>query len=144
MSFIEELSKMWLFIKLYWVLPSADHSTLMVSQCVTCFHCLSHGLMVAFSFLTVLQILSGFFFKLSFLRKQIQAAHSNAAEERNSSMINTSKTNSHNFQSLSWTLLFIVLEKTHIDNPFQLKTPSDLMKKMKKSIAEYNSEYSSK
>ena len=85
------------------------------------------------------------FFKThSFLRKQTQAAHSNAAEERISSIINKNKTDSRSFLSLSWALLFIVLEKTYIDNPFQRKTPADLIKKVKKSIAEYNTQHSSK
>ena len=43
----------------------ADLSTLMVSPCVTRFHSLSHGFTVASSFLTVFQILSGFFSKLT-------------------------------------------------------------------------------
>ena len=43
----------------------ADLSTLTVSPCVTRFHSLSHGFTVASSFLTVLQILSGFFSKLT-------------------------------------------------------------------------------
>ena len=38
-------------------------STLTVSPCVTRFHCLSHGIMVGSSFLTVLQILGGFSLK---------------------------------------------------------------------------------
>ena len=45
-----------------------DLSTLTVSPCVTRFHYLSHSLM---AFLTVLQILSGFFSQThNFLRKQ--------------------------------------------------------------------------
>ena len=43
----------------------ADLSTLTVSPCVTRFHSLSHGFTVASSFLTVFQILSGFFSKLT-------------------------------------------------------------------------------
>ena len=43
----------------------SDLSTLTVSPCVTRFHCLSHGLTVGSSFLTVLQILSGFSLKLT-------------------------------------------------------------------------------
>ena len=96
------------------------------------------------SFFTVLQILNGFFPKHSFLRKQTKAAHSNAAEERISSMINKNKTSNRSSQSLNWELLFIVLVKTHIDNPFQWKPPSDLLKKVKKSTAEYNRQHSSK
>ena len=42
----------------------ADLSSLTVSPCVTRFHCLSHGLTVGSSFLTALQILSGFSLKL--------------------------------------------------------------------------------
>ena len=69
-----------------------DFSTLTASPCVTRFHHPSHSLTVGSSFLTVLQILSGFFPKLSFLKKQTQAAHSNTAEESISSMINKNKT----------------------------------------------------
>ena len=43
----------------------ADFSTHMVSQCVTRFHYLSHSRMVGSSFLTALQILSGFSLKLA-------------------------------------------------------------------------------
>ena len=71
--------------------------------------------------------------KHSFLRKQTKAAHSSGAEERIYSMINKNKTSSRDSLSLSWALLLIVLVKTHIDNP-----PSDLLKKVKKSTAEYN------
>ena len=42
-----------------------DLLTLTVSPCVTRFHCLSHGLTVGSSFLTVLQILSEFSLKLT-------------------------------------------------------------------------------
>ena len=72
-----------------------------------------------------------FFQTHSFLRKQTQAAHSDAAEERISNMIKKNKTNSRSSLSLSWALLFIVLEKTYIDVPFQWKTPSELMKMRK-------------
>ena len=37
-----------------------------------------------------------------------------------------------------------MLEKTHIDNTFQWKPPSDLLKIAKKVTAEYNRQYSSK
>ena len=43
----------------------ADLSTLTVSPCATRFDCLSHGRALASSFLAVLQILSGFFLKLT-------------------------------------------------------------------------------
>ena len=68
----------------------------------------------------------------NFLRKQTKAAHSNDAERRISSMINKSKTSSRSYLSLSWALLFIVLVKTHIGNPFQWKPPSALLKNVKK------------
>ena len=55
----------------------------------------------------------------SFLRKQTKAAHSNAAEERISSMINKNKRSSRRSLSLSWALLLIVFVKAHIDSPFQ-------------------------
>ena len=42
-----------------------DLLTLTVSPCVTRFHILSHGLTVRFSFLMVLQILSGFSLRLT-------------------------------------------------------------------------------
>ena len=76
--------------------------------------------------------------KHSFLRKQTKAAHSSGAKERIYSMINKNKTSSRDSLSLSWALLLIVLVKTHIDNPFQWEPPSDLLKKVKKSTAEYN------
>ena len=47
-----------------YVRKQADLSAITVSTCVTRFHCLSHGLTVGSSFLTVLQIFSGFSFKL--------------------------------------------------------------------------------
>ena len=74
----------------------------------------------------------------SFLRKQTKAAHSNAAEKRISSMINQNKRSSRSSLSLNWALLFIVLMKTYIDNPFQWKPPSDFLEKVKKSAVEYN------
>ena len=43
----------------------ADLSTLTVSPCLTRFHCLSHGLTVGSSFLTVFQILSEFSLELT-------------------------------------------------------------------------------
>ena len=62
----------------------ADLSTLTISQCdIRQVHCSPHGLTVGSSFLTVLQILRGFFFQThSFLKKRTQAAHSNTTEER--------------------------------------------------------------
>ena len=66
----------------------------------------------------------------SFLKTQ--AAHSNAAKELISSIINNNKASSRNSLSLSWALLFIVLFKTHIDNPLQWKPASDLLKIAKK------------
>ena len=80
----------------------------------------------------------------SFLRKQAKAAHSSAAEERISSMINKSKTSSHSSLSLNWALLLIVLMKKNTDNPFQWKPPSELLKKVKKFTAEYNRQHHSK
>ena len=59
-----------------------------------------------------------FFLTYSFLKKQTQAAHSNAAEEHISSMINKNKTSSHSSLSLCWALLLIMLAKTHIGNLF--------------------------
>ena len=80
----------------------------------------------------------------SFLRKQAKAAHSNAAEERISSMINKNKASSRNSLSLNWALLFIVLVKTDTNNLFQWKPSSELLKKVKKSTADYNRHYSGK
>ena len=122
-----------------------DLSTLTVLPCVTRFYCLSHGLTVGSSFLTILQILSRFFSQVhSFLNKQTQAAYSNFAEEHISSMINKSNTSSRSSLSLSWALFFIMLVKTHIDNPFQWKPPSYLLKITKKFTADYNKQHSSK
>ena len=58
-------------------------------------------------------------------------------------MINKNKTSSRSFLSLSWARLFIMLVKAHIDNPFQWKPPSDLLKIAKKRTAEYNRQHSS-
>ena len=115
------------------------------------FHIVSHGFT---AFLKVSRWLLHFsrFYKFwvdffqthSFLRKQTKAAHSNAAEERISRMINKNKTSRHSSLSLNWALLFIVLVKTHTENPFQWKPPSESLKKVKKSTAEYNRQHSSK
>ena len=80
----------------------------------------------------------------SSLKKQTKAAHCNAAGERISRMINKNKTRSRSPLSLSWAQLFIVLVKIRTDNPFQWKPPSNLLKKVKKSTAEYNRQHSSK
>ena len=78
----------------------------------------------------------------SFLKKQTKVAHSIAAEACISSMINKNKTSSHSSLSLSWALLFIALVQKHTNNPFQCKPPSDLLKNVKKSTAEYNRQHS--
>ena len=122
----------------------ADLPTLTVSPCVTRFHCLSHSLTVFSWYLRVSQVLSRFFFQThNVLRKQTQAAHSSAAEERISNMINKNDTSSRSSPSLSWARLFIMLVKTHIDKPLQWKPLSDLLKIAKKSTAEYNIQHSS-
>ena len=54
---------------------NADLSTLTVSPCVTWFHCLSQGLTVGSSFLTVLQILSGLSLKLTVFSENKQRQH---------------------------------------------------------------------
>ena len=102
------------------------------------FHRVSHGFT---AFLKVSRWLLHFsrFYKFwadffqthSFLKKQTKAVHSNADEERISSLINKNKTSSRSSLFLSWALLFIVLVKTHIDNPFQWKPLSDLLKTVK-------------
>ena len=80
----------------------------------------------------------------NFLRKQTQAAHSNAAEQRIFNMITKNKTNSRSSLSLSWARFFIMLVKTHIiDKPFQQKPPSDLLKIAKELTAAYNRQHSS-
>ena len=77
----------------------------------------SHGSsLITHSFTNFEQI---FFQTHSFLRKQTQAAHSNAAEERISNMINKNKTSSRSSLSLTWARLFIMLVKTNTDSPFQ-------------------------
>ena len=53
----------------------------------------------------------------SFIKKTNKTARSNAAEKSISSTISKNKTSSHSSLSLSWTLLFIMLVKTHIGNP---------------------------
>ena len=72
----------------------------------------------------ILQILSEFLPKLSFLKEQKQAAYSKVAEECISSMIDKNNASSRSSLSLSLALLFIMLVKTHIDNPFQWKPSS--------------------
>ena len=118
-------------------LTMSDISTLTVSSCVLRFWCLSHGLTVGSSFLTGLQILSGFFPELTDFwkkkkqknpNKQTQAAHSSAAEERISRMINKNKTSSRSslylrrsrssLYLICWKLLFTKLVNTHIDNTY--------------------------
>ena len=59
-------------------------------------------------------------------------------------MINKNKSSSCSSLSLRWALLFIVLVKTHIDNPVPWRPPSGLLKNMKKSTAEYNRQISDK
>ena len=68
----------------------------------------------------------------SFLRKETQAAHANAAGKCISSMINKNKAGSCSSLYLSWALLFIVLVKKHVDKTFNWKPPSDLLRKVKK------------
>ena len=70
----------------------------------------------------------------TFLKKQTQISHSNAAEELISSMINNNKTSSRSSLSLSWALLFILLLKTYTVKPSQWKSPLDLLKRAKKKI----------
>ena len=48
-------------------------------------------------------------------------------------MVNKNKTSIQSSLSLGWALLFIMVVKTHIDVPFQRKTPSDLLKIAKNS-----------
>lgn len=92
--------------------------------------------MIASSVLVVLQVLSGFFSQTHrFLKNQTQEAHSNATEECISSMI---KTSSHCSLSLSWTLLSLMLVKSHFNGNHHTCS-----KKWKKSTAEYNRQHSS-
>ena len=53
-------------------------------------------------------------------------------------MINKNKKNSRGYLSLIWAIMFIMLLKTHFDNPFQWKPPSDLLKIVKRFPVEYN------
>ena len=73
-----------------------------------------------------------------------QVAHSNTAEESISSKINKNKTSSCSSLSLSWAPLSIMLVKTHIDNLFQWKSLSDLLKIAKVFTNEYSRQHSSK
>ena len=133
----------------------SDLSILTVSLCVTWFHCLCHGLTVGFSFLMVLQNLIGFCLKkLTLLwknkhRHHIQMQLRNCMIKNNmismiSSMIKNNKTSSRSSLSLSWALLFILLVKTYIVNPFHWKPPSDLLKRAKNFTTEYNRQHFSK
>ena len=109
------------------------------------FHCLSQGLTVGSSFLTVIQFLSGSFSQThSFLKKEAKATHPNANKERISSMINNNKTNIRSSLSLRWALLFIMSVETHIGYPFHWKTQSDFLKIAKKFTAKYNTSHFSK
>ena len=119
------------------------------------FHCLCHGLTVGFSFLMVLQNLIGFCLKkLTLLwknkhRHHIQMQLKNCMIKNNmismiSSMIKNNKTCSRSSLSLSWALMFILLVKTYIVNPFHWKPPSDLLKRAKNFTTEYNRQHFSK
>ena len=78
------------------------------------------------------------------LWKQAQAAHSNTAEGHISSMINKNKAGYCSSPYLSWALLFIILVKTHMENPFQCKQLSDSLKIAKICTTKYNRQLSSK
>ena len=91
-----------------------------LSPCVIRFHCFSQGLTVFYKFWV------DFFPKTQFSKKTNKGSSIY-------SMINKNKTSSRDSLSLSWALLLIVLVKTHIDN-----SPSELLKKVKKSATEYN------
>ena len=94
----------------------------------------SHGrFFISYAFKNFEQI----FLKLT-VSKKTQGAHSSVNKERISSMINKNKTSIRSSLSLSWALLHIMLVKTHIDIPFQWKTPSDLLKTAKRFTAKYN------
>ena len=69
----------------------------------------SHGrFFISYGFTNFEQI---FFPNSRFSRKQTQAAYSNANKERISSMTNKNKKSIRSSLSLSWALLFIMLEK---------------------------------
>ena len=59
-------------------------------------------------------------------------------------MINKNKISIRSSGSLSWTLLFVKLVKTHIGYPFQWKTQSDLLKTAKQFTAKPNRPHSNK
>ena len=101
-------------------LTMSDLWTLTVSSCVIRFRCLSHGLTVGSSFhrFTIFEWIFSqthrFLKKKKQTNKQTQAAHSSAAEERISRMINKNKASSRSSLYLSRKLLFIKLkQKTH-------------------------------
>ena len=100
---------------------NADISTLTVSPC--------HTVLLPFS-----QSQGRFFISHDFTN--FEQSFSNVAEECISSMINKNNASSRSSLSLSWAFLFIMLVKTHIDNSFQWKSPSDLLKIAKKFTAE--------
>ena len=115
---------------------NADISTLTVSPCHTVLLPFSQSqgrFFISHDFTNFEQSFSK---THSFLKKQKQAAYSNVAEERISSMINKNNASSRSSLSLSWAFLFIMLVKTHIDNSFQWKSPTDLLKIAKKFTAE--------
>ena len=100
-------------------LLNSDLSTLTVLPCVTRFHCLSHGRMLASSFLMVLQILRGFSQTHSFYENK----HRQYIEMllKDTFLVWLTKMKQTVAILLLWALLFIILVKTHIDKPFQCK-----------------------
>ena len=103
--------------------PFTDLSTLTVSPCVTRVQCLSPGPTVFHRFFfshgfTNFELISSQTQFSEKKNKHTQAAHSNAAEEHISRMINKNKTSSHSSLYLTGKLLFTKSVKTHIDNPF--------------------------
>ena len=100
----------------------------------------SHGrFLIPHNFTNFEQI---FFQTHSFPKKQPGSIFQ-CSEECIFSMVNKNTSNCSSL-SLSWALLFIMLVKTHIDNSFQWKLLSDLLKIAKKFTTEYNRQHSSK
>ena len=128
-----------------------DLSTLKVSPFVIRFlchtvsyGCLSHGLTVASSLLTVLQILRGFSQTHSFYENKHRQHIQILLKDTFLVWLTKTKQEIAVLLLLSWALLFIILVKTHMENPFQCKQLSDSLKIAKICTTKYNRQLSSK
>ena len=106
--------------------------------------CLSHGLTVASSLLTVLQILRGFCQTRSFYENKHRQHIQMLLKDTFLVWLTKTKQEIAVLLLLSWALLFIILVKTHMENPFQCKQLSDSLKIAKICTTKYNRQLSSK